>query len=146
MGGRVERTRTEMHVLEKLPGWRDLDAVRSGRVILGDGKPKAVKALRTLAQELGIADRVELLGHTRNPYKFMRRSDCFALASLWEGFGIVLAPWLNQWRIPGTGFKLGFWFAQQGAIYVFVALIFIYVVLMNRLDRACGVDEREDES
>ena len=33
------------------------------------------------------------------------------------------------------GFKLGFWFAQQGAIYVFVALIFIYVLLMNRLDR-----------
>ena len=62
------------------------------------------------------------------------------------GFGILLADWLNQFRIPGTGFKVGFWFAQQGSIYVFVILIFAYVWLMNRLDRACGVDEREDEA
>jgi hypothetical protein len=39
---------------------------------------------------------------------------------------------------PGTGFPLGFWFAQQGAIYVFVVLIFVYVALMNRLDREFG--------
>jgi putative solute:sodium symporter small subunit len=41
------------------------------------------------------------------------------------------------------GFKLGFWFAQQGSIYVFVALIAVYVALMNRLDREFDVDERE---
>jgi putative solute:sodium symporter small subunit len=57
------------------------------------------------------------------------------------GCGILCADWLNQWRIPGTGFKLGFWFAQQGSIYVFVALIFAYVRLMNALDRRFGVDE-----
>ncbi len=57
------------------------------------------------------------------------------------GFGILLADVLNQIRIPGSGFKLGFWFAQQGSIYTFVVLIFVYVVLMNRLDRRYGVQE-----
>ena len=57
------------------------------------------------------------------------------------GFGILLAEPLNALRIPGTGFPLGFWFAQQGSIYVFVILIFVYVRLMNRLDRAFDVDE-----
>ena len=59
------------------------------------------------------------------------------------GFGILLVEPLNAMRIPGTGFPLGFWFAQQGSIYVFVVLIFVYVVLMNRLDREFDVDERE---
>jgi putative solute:sodium symporter small subunit len=57
------------------------------------------------------------------------------------GFGIVLRAPLDAVRLPGTHFPLGFWFAQQGSIYVFVALIFIYVVLMNRLDREFDVDE-----
>jgi putative solute:sodium symporter small subunit len=42
---------------------------------------------------------------------------------------------LDKIRIPGTGFKLGFWFAQQGSIYVFLVLIVVYVFVMNRLDR-----------
>lgn len=45
-------------------------------------------------------------------------------------------------KIQIGGFKLGFWFAQQGSIYVFVILIFIYVRLMNRLDREFDVDEK----
>lgn len=49
------------------------------------------------------------------------------------GFGILLAESLN--KIQMGGFKLGFWFAQQGAIYVFVILIFVYIYLMNRLDQ-----------
>ncbi|UCC26953.1 MAG: DUF4212 domain-containing protein [Gemmatimonadales bacterium] len=57
------------------------------------------------------------------------------------GAGILFAEWLDQWRIPGTGFPLGFWFAQQGSIYVFVALIFVYVFRMNRLDSEFGVGE-----
>lgn len=56
-------------------------------------------------------------------------------------FGILLAEPLNAIRIPGTGFKLGFWFAQQGSIYVFVVLIFVYVRKMNQLDREFGVHE-----
>lgn len=59
------------------------------------------------------------------------------LLSIWFtvsfGFGILLANQLNQ--IQMGGFKLGFWFAQQGAIYVFVILIFVYIYLMNRLDQ-----------
>ncbi|NGP77278.1 DUF4212 domain-containing protein [Balneolaceae bacterium YR4-1] len=54
-------------------------------------------------------------------------------------FGIFLVEELNQ--IQMGGFKLGFWFAQQGSIYVFVILIFIYVWLMNRLDKKFGVHE-----
>ena len=57
------------------------------------------------------------------------------------GAGILFAETLNRIRIPGTGFPLGFWFAQQGSIYGFVALIFVYVALMNRLDREFDVDE-----
>ena len=57
------------------------------------------------------------------------------------GCGILFVDQLNQIRIPGTGFKLGFWFAQQGSIYAFVILIFVYVRLMNRLDREHGVQE-----
>jgi putative solute:sodium symporter small subunit len=48
------------------------------------------------------------------------------------GCGILFADTLNQFQVGG--FKLGFWFAQQGAIYVFVLLILAYVFLMNRLD------------
>ncbi|ANT65545.1 MULTISPECIES: DUF4212 domain-containing protein [Prosthecochloris] len=55
------------------------------------------------------------------------------------GFGILLADQLNA--ISLGGFKLGFWFAQQGSIYVFVVLIFVYVILMNKLDRKFDVRE-----
>ena len=58
--------------------------------------------------------------------------------------GIVLVDVLNQFRIPGTGFPLGFWFAQQGSIYIFVVLTFAYVVLMNKLDREFGVQEIDE--
>ena len=58
------------------------------------------------------------------------------LLSIWFlvsfGFGILFVDFMNHFQIGG--FKLGFWFAQQGSIYVFVLLIFIYVFLMNRLD------------
>jgi len=71
-----------------------------------------------------------------------------ALLAVWflvsYGFGIVFVDALDNFRIPGTNFPLGFWFAQQGSIYVFVVLIFVYVRLMNRLDREFGVDEGED--
>lgn len=55
------------------------------------------------------------------------------------GFGILLAEPLNHIEI--LGFKLGFWFAQQGAIYVFIVLIFVYVKKMNTLDKEYDVDE-----
>ena len=54
-------------------------------------------------------------------------------------FGIFLVDELNAIKLGG--FKLGFWFAHQGAMYVFVVLIFVYVRLMNKLDKKYGVDE-----
>ncbi|MEM9523479.1 MAG: DUF4212 domain-containing protein [Pseudomonadota bacterium] len=55
------------------------------------------------------------------------------------GFGIVLRPVLSGIAVGGT--DLGFWFAQQGSIIVFLALIFFYAWRMNKLDREHGVDE-----
>ena len=59
------------------------------------------------------------------------------LLSIWFtvsfGFGVILVDQLNTFQF--FGFKLGFWFAQQGSIYVFVVLIFVYIYLMNRLDK-----------
>jgi len=57
------------------------------------------------------------------------------------GCGILFAETLNQFKLGG--FPLGFWFAQQGSIYIFVLLIFVYVRLMNRLDRKFDVDEKD---
>ena len=58
-------------------------------------------------------------------------------------FGIMLVEPLNNIRVGG--YKLGFWFAQQGSIYVFVALIFFYAKRMGKLDREHGVDEDGQE-
>lgn len=55
------------------------------------------------------------------------------------GFGILLVDQLNAIKLGG--FKLGFWFAQQGSIYVFVVLIFVYVYRMNKLDKEFDVNE-----
>lgn len=61
------------------------------------------------------------------------------LLAIWAGVsfgcGILFADWLNQFNLPGTGFPLGFWFAQQGSILAFVFCILAYCLLMNRLDR-----------
>lgn len=66
------------------------------------------------------------------------------LLSIWflvsYGAGILFAGALNTIKIGG--FPLGFWFAQQGAIYVFVILIFVYVNWMNKLDKEFDVDEK----
>lgn len=67
----------------------------------------------------------------------------FILLFLWFlvsfGFGILLAEPLNAIKIGG--YKLGFWFAQQGSIYSFVILIFVYVYRMNKLDKEFDVNE-----
>ncbi|MUH37625.1 DUF4212 domain-containing protein [Zobellia amurskyensis] len=67
----------------------------------------------------------------------------FILLAIWfavsYGAGILFKDSLNQIKIGG--FELGFWFAQQGSIYVFVILIFVYVRLMNKLDKKYGFNE-----
>ena len=60
-------------------------------------------------------------------------------ATVSYGFGILLVERLNAWKIGGL--PLGFWFAQQGSIYTFVVLIFVYAWRMDRLDRKFGVRE-----
>ncbi|MDG1062750.1 MAG: DUF4212 domain-containing protein [SAR86 cluster bacterium] len=68
------------------------------------------------------------------------------LLSIWFivsfGFGIILSDFLDQFQIGG--FKLGFWFAQQGSIYFFVLLTFIYIFLMNKLDQKYKDNNEED--
>ncbi len=65
------------------------------------------------------------------------------LMSIWFvvsfGFGILLVDQLNTIKIGG--FKLGFWFAQQGSIYCFIVLIAVYVWLMNKLDKKYSLDK-----
>ena len=65
------------------------------------------------------------------------------LLSIWFvvsfGFGIILVEPLNNIRLGG--FKLGFWFAQQGSIYLFIVLIFVYVRLMRRLDKKYDLED-----
>ncbi|MGJ8582065.1 MAG: DUF4212 domain-containing protein [Psychromonas sp.] len=65
------------------------------------------------------------------------------LLAIWAfvsfGCGVLLVDILNE--ISFMGFKLGFWFAQQGSIYVFLLLIFVYVKKSNALDQKYGVDE-----
>ncbi|ASP39281.1 hypothetical protein CHH28_11600 [Bacterioplanes sanyensis] len=65
------------------------------------------------------------------------------LLAIWAlvsyGFGILLRPALDAIPIGGVG--LGFWFAQNGSIYVFLALVFFYAKKMRQLDREFGVDD-----
>ena len=67
----------------------------------------------------------------------------FSLLIVWFvasfGFGIIFSDNLDQIRMGG--FKLGFWFAQQGSIYIFVLIIFTYVWLMKRLDKKISKEE-----
>lgn len=69
------------------------------------------------------------------------------LLSVWFivsfGCGILFVEQLN--KITIGGFPLGFWFAQQGAIYTFLVLILIYAVRMDRLDDEYGVSERDED-
>ena len=57
------------------------------------------------------------------------------------GFGILMAEYLNNFYLGG--FPLGFWFAQQGSIYVFLVLVFFYAWRMTKLDKEHGVEEED---
>ena len=67
----------------------------------------------------------------------------FILLSIWFlvsfGAGILFVDYLDQFKIGG--FKVGFWFAQQGSIISFVLLIGVYIFLMNRLDKKYQLEE-----
>jgi len=59
------------------------------------------------------------------------------------GLSIILAPLLNHIQLGG--YPLGFWFAQQGSIYTFIVLIFVYAILMGRIDRKFDVHEKSEK-
>lgn len=68
------------------------------------------------------------------------------LLSIWFaasfGCGILFRDALDEFTLPGTGFPLGFWFAQQGAIVTFVGLVGAYVLLASRIDAALEAERR----
>ena len=81
----------------------------------------------------------------KDPIKYWKANIRYVLIllAIWfvvsYGAGIIFKEELDTIKIGG--FKLGFWFAQQGSLYVFVILIFVYVRLMNKLDKTYGYDE-----
>ena len=81
-----------------------------------------------------------------NPLRYWRanRRLMLVLLAIWAfvsfGLSIVLAPWLNELASVGN-LPLGFWWAQQGSIYVFVVLIFVYAFAMDRIDRKYKMEE-----
>lgn len=81
--------------------------------------------------------------------RYWRRSVRLVLALLvvWFlssfGCGILFRDALDAYTLPGTGFPLGFWFAQQGAIVIFVVLIGVYVLLASRLDDELEAERNE---
>lgn len=87
----------------------------------------------------------EVLRLRRQSYWYANLALLGALLTVWAlvsfGAGILFVDVLDEVRLPGSGFPLGFWFAQQGSIYCFVGIIFTYVILMNRLDRRFGFDD-----
>lgn len=86
------------------------------------------------------------LGQDRDGYWRANIRLMLSLLAVWFvvsfGFGILLVDWLNQFQF--FGFKFGFWWAQQGSIYVFVILIFVYTLRMRAIDRKFGVSDEEE--
>ncbi len=97
-----------------------------------DVDPEAtLEAVPSTDPEEGPA-RAALAAHWRRNVRWMA-----TLLAIWAfaglGCGVLWAEWLNRYSIGG--FPLGFWFAQQGSVLVFVALILVYAIVMRRLDR-----------
>lgn len=86
-----------------------------------------------------------LTDKTKNHYWHENLRLIFICLTIWfivsYGFGLLLVEQLNTIRLGG--YKLGFWFAQQGSIYTFVALIFWYSYKMNKLDKKYHVEEED---
>ena len=120
---------------------------RTGRAALNGYEPGCFDSpirKSTHMGELQMTDREQSGPATQRRYWRANLKLMGLLLAIWFtvsfGFGILLAEPLNQFRF--FGFKLGFWWAQQGSIYVFVVLIFVYAAAMRRLDRKFGVGDR----
>ena len=91
----------------------------------------------------GVSDYAGRVSNTATSYWRTNLRYVIVLLVIWFaisfGCGILFVDFLNRFRIGHA--KLGFWFAQQGSIYGFIAIILVYVLLMNRLDRRHGLRE-----
>ncbi len=120
---------------------------------MGDGENKAEGATSegevyhhgeagNVIASTGVEDRV-IAEDTLNTYWKANLSLLFKLLGIWFlvsfGAAILFGQVLDNYQF--FGFKLGFWFAQQGAIYVFVILIFVYARSMKKLERRLGLDD-----
>jgi putative solute:sodium symporter small subunit len=96
-----------------------------------------VKDVRLKSGQLLLSKVITLMQLNKDGYWKENIKILVSLLSVWFlvsfGFGILLSDWLDQFQLGG--FKLGFWFAQQGSIYIFIILIFIYIHLLNKLDK-----------
>ena len=115
------------------------------RVIKGKKLPGQMGGARTTIRNLTVV-KVERRESVLTFFHGINEASMILiLLSIWAfvsfGCGILLADFLNQFTF--YGFKLGFWFAQQGSMYIFVALIFIYVERINYLDKKYHVEESD---
>ena len=89
-------------------------------------------------------------GNWITPQEYWRKNiTCvLVLLAIWFvvslGCGVLFVDALDKITIPGTGFKLGFWFAQQGSIVTFVLIIAVYVIYMNRLDKKLQPEKKDE--
>ncbi|MFP4673711.1 MAG: DUF4212 domain-containing protein [Opitutales bacterium] len=92
-----------------------------------------------------MAERKILRKYWRQNLMLMSALLCiWAVAGL--GCGILFADRLNEYSLPGTAYPLGFWFAQQGSILIFVLLILAYALIMNRIDHAHNLERAACEA
>jgi putative solute:sodium symporter small subunit len=117
-------------------------AVTTERLVAPARIRYAAAATTTLESDTG-SDMTEINSSKRAAYWKANLRLMAVLLTIWfiisYGFGIILVEPLNTIRIGG--YKLGFWFAQQGSMYGFVVLIFVYARKMAKLDREYGVEE-----
>ena len=101
---------------------------------------------RVIAKDINLAKMINPHNSKAKVYWKKNIRIVLSLLAVWFfvsfGMGILLVDFLDNFRI--FGFKLGFWMAQQGSIFCFVILIFIYVYRMNKLDHQYDMDEDQD--
>jgi len=101
---------------------------------------------RVVAKDINLDKMINLHNSKEKVYWKKNIRIVLSLLAVWFfvsfGMGILLVDVLDNFRI--FGFKLGFWMAQQGSIFCFVILIFVYVYRMNKLDHQYDMDEDQD--
>ena len=101
---------------------------------------------RVVAKDINLDKMINLHNSKEKVYWKKNIRIVLSLLAVWFfvsfGMGILLVDVLDNFRL--FGFKLGFWMAQQGSIFCFVILIFVYVYRMNKLDHQYDMDEDQD--